>query len=355
MKDINFYKNKKILITGDTGFKGSWLSFILINLGAEVYGYSLPPKSKDDLYLKLNLSNRINHLDGNLLDKERLNLYINQIEPEIVFHLAAQSLVIDSYDDPVNTFETNILGSMNLLESVKNSKSVKSLVYVTSDKCYKNNEWIWGYRENDELGGNDPYSASKAAAEIIFSSYKVSFFDKINHLGVASVRAGNVIGGGDWAKNRIIPDIVRSIKDDLPINIRNPNSTRPWQHVLDPLNGYMLLAQSLYLEPSKFSGSWNFGPTYSSIQNVLYLTNKSIALFNKGSIFINQNENNHHESNALHLNCDKANLKLNWKPVWNFEQTMIQTILWYKNYLNGDEAEILTINDIIKYNNDKKY
>ena len=226
-----FYKNKRILITGDTGFKGSWLALWLSSLGAKVYGYALPAETENAHFNILDLKNEITHIDSNLLDFEKLNHSFQEIQPEIVFHLAAQALVRLSYDEPKLTFETNVTGSINVLEAVRDTKSVKSLIYVTSDKCYKNKEWIWGYRENDELGGHDPYSASKAAAEIVFSSYMDSFFSKNNNIGIASVRAGNVIGGGDWALDRIIPDCIRSVMNEKEIEIRNPQATRPWQHV----------------------------------------------------------------------------------------------------------------------------
>jgi CDP-glucose 4,6-dehydratase len=255
-----------------------------------------------------------------------------------------------SYDEPKLTFDTNVSGSVNILESIRKSKSVKSLIYVTSDKCYKNNEWIWGYRENDELGGHDPYSASKAAAEIVFSSYFDSFFKLNANIGVASVRAGNVIGGGDWANDRIIPDCIRSLRNDKDIEIRNPEATRPWQHVLDPLSGYMLLAQKLYHNSKDYSGSWNFGPSVNSIKTVKELTDNVIAIFGKGVCVVGQKDNIKHEAGLLHLNCDKANHQLGWKPTWNFESTITNTIVWYKNFLNdGIDPKILSLKNINEY------
>lgn len=350
----NFFKNKRILITGDTGFKGSWLSLWLKSLDAEVYGYALPAEIENSHFNLLNLANEITHIDGNLLDHEKLNKTFQDVQPVIVFHLAAQALVRLSYDEPKLTFDTNVTGSVNILEAIRRTTSVKSLIYVTSDKCYKNKEWIWGYRENDELGGYDPYSASKAAAEIVFSSYRDSFFSKNKNIGIASVRAGNVIGGGDWALDRIIPDCIRSIMHEKEIEIRNPLATRPWQHVLEPLSGYMLLAQKLYENPIQFSGSWNFGPTIESIKTVKELTEKTIEIFGKGSVSIGETDKPKHEAGLLHLNCDKSIHQLGWNPVWNFEQTVKTTIEWYKNYLNGANPKELSINNIYQFMEDKR-
>lgn len=344
-----FFKNKRVLITGDTGFKGSWLAFWLHNLGAKVSGYALPPESNTSLFNLLKLDNVIDHLDGNLLDYERLNTFFEKVQPEIVFHLAAQALVRYSYDEPKLTFDTNVSGSVNVLEVVRKTQSVKSLIYVTSDKCYKNNEWIWGYRENDELGGHDPYSASKAAAELVFSSYIDSFFSKNPNIGVASVRAGNVIGGGDWAMDRIVPDCIRSVMNKIDIEIRNPYATRPWQHVLEPLSGYMLLAEKIYLEPSKFSGSWNFGPSIDSIKTVKDLTEKIVKILGDGNVKIVKQDEGKHEAGLLHLNCDKSHHGLKWRPVWNFDETIINTIEWYKGYLNGEDVKVLTMKNINQF------
>lgn len=347
-----FYKNKRVLITGDTGFKGSWLALWLNSLGAKVYGYSLPVENENAHFKIICLENDIDHIDGDLLDYKKLDQTFQNIQPEIVFHLAAQALVRLSYDEPKLTFDTNVAGSVNILEVIRKTNSVKSLIYVTSDKCYKNKEWLWGYRENDELGGHDPYSASKAAAEILFSSYSNSFFSKNANIGIASVRAGNVIGGGDWALDRIVPDCIRSIMEGKDIEIRNPLATRPWQHVLEPISGYMLLAQRLYEDPAKFSGSWNFGPSIESIKTVKVLTEKTIEILENGSVTVGVADKNKHEAGLLHLNCDKANHKLGWKAIWNFEETVKITIDWYKNYLNGEDPKMLSLNNINKFMED---
>jgi len=242
----DIYRNKKVLITGHTGFKGTWMSLLLKEMGAKVCGFSLAPESTPNHFNLLNLESNIKHVVGDIRDLDALDRVMQDFQPEFVFHLAAQALVKESYVNPVSTFDTNIMGSVNLLEAVRKCDSVRSLVYITSDKCYENVEWIWGYRENDQLGGRDPYSASKGAAEIVFSAYARSFFSQRENLGAATTRAGNVIGGGDWAADRIIPDCIRAIQDGSPIKLRNPNATRPWQHVLEPISGYLTLGVKLY-------------------------------------------------------------------------------------------------------------
>lgn len=346
-----FFTGKKILITGVTGFKGSWLSCVLKEFGAHIIGYSLKPESPNNLFNTGKLKKFIDHnYYENICNAEQLNEVFQKHEPEIVFHLAAQALVRNSYKDPKLTFESNVLGSVNILEAVRNSQSVKSLIYVTSDKSYLNKEWIWGYRENDELGGHDPYSASKAAAEIIFHSYLKSFFSNQNPIGIASVRAGNVIGGGDWAEDRIIPDCINALSKNETIRIRNPFATRPWQHVLEPLSGYLLLAKKLFKEPKKYCGSWNFGPNSSSISNVENLVKSILKIWGCGIYESIKDENAVHEASLLHLNCDKANQLLGWYPKWDLDETLQRTIEWYKNSLKKNEISLeLTLGDIKKY------
>ncbi len=350
----NFYRNKTVLLTGATGFKGSWMALWLHEMGAKVIDYSLAPLTNEDHFCLLNLGNKIKHIQGNILDQDKLNSVFKKYKPEIVFHLAAQALVQLSYNEPKYTFDTNVAGSVNVLEAVRETKSIKSFIYVTSDKAYKNKEWTWGYRENDELGGHDPYSASKAAAEIVFSSYNDSFFSKNSKIGVGSVRAGNVIGGGDWALDRIIPDCIRSLRADKPILIRNPHATRPWQHVLEPLSGYLLLALRLYKDPEKFSGSWNFGPNVKSIKTVKELSDKVISVFGKGELELKYNKNANHEASILHLNCDKSNTHLSWYPTWDFDETIERTVNWYKGKLQGNDPKNLTMRDINEFIKIKK-
>ena len=349
-----FYKGKTVLLTGATGFKGAWLAFWLTEMGAKVIGYSLPPLTGEDHFNLLHLNDKITHIEADILDLKKLQEVFDAHQPEIVFHLAAQALVRFSYDEPKLTFDTNVAGSVNVLEAVRATKSVKSMVYVTSDKAYKNKEWTWGYRENDELGGHDPYSASKAAAEILFSSYNDSFFSKNDSIGVGTVRAGNVIGGGDWALDRIIPDCIKSLRINNPIVIRNPHATRPWQHVLEPLSGYLLLGVRLYEDPKKYSGAWNFGPSIKSIKTVKELADKVISVFGKGEVDVQYDKNANHEASILHLNCDKSNTKLSWYPTWGFDATIERTVNWYMGHLNGENVENLTVSDINEFLKENK-
>ncbi|WP_222845050.1 CDP-glucose 4,6-dehydratase [Candidatus Methylopumilus rimovensis] len=350
MKEVfNVFKGRRVFITGHTGFKGSWLAYMLHRVGADVTGFSLSASREKNNFSLLALDKKVNHIIGDVRDFSHLNESLTKFQPEFVFHLAAQALVRTSYSDPVDTFSTNIQGSINLLESVRQSNSVRSLVYITSDKCYENVEWIWGYRENDPLGGRDPYSASKAAAEIVFSSYEKSFFNSNPKIGVASARAGNVIGGGDWALDRIIPDCVRAIESDTTIFLRNPFSTRPWQHVLEPLSGYLTLAFNLYHNPKKYSGAWNFGPSTQEIKTVKDVADIMVKHIGKGRVEILNSANNIHEANLLQLNCDKAHQLLNWYPRWTVGETLDATAIWYKSVLNGGDAEEITISQLNAY------
>ena len=306
-KIFSIFKGRRVFITGHTGFKGSWLAFMLHEAGAEVMGFGLPPSTKINHFDLLNLDKKIMHITGDIRDALVLSSAVKEFQPEFVFHLAAQALVRPSYDNPVDTFSTNVQGSVNLLDAIRQCDSVRSLVYVTSDKCYENLEWVWGYRESDQLGGRDPYSASKAAAEIIFSSYVRSFFDQRPMLGAATVRAGNVIGGGDWAVDRIVPDCIRSIQSGVPILLRNPDATRPWQHVLEPLAGYLLLAAKLYKEPKNWGGSWNFGPSTNQVRTVKSVAEVIVGHIGKGQVEVVKSKTQLHEARLLQLNCDKAN------------------------------------------------
>lgn len=336
------FSGKKVFITGHTGFKGSWLAFLLHEMGAEVCGYALPPSGSLNHFRMLGLETKIRHIEGDIRDAVRLASELNRFQPDYVFHLAAQALVRPSYQDPAATFSTNVMGSVNLLDAVRMCDSVRSLVYVTSDKCYENVEWVWGYRETDQLGGRDPYSASKAAAEIAFSSYSRSFFDQRPTLGAASARAGNVIGGGDWAVDRIIPDCIRAIEADEPVYLRNPGATRPWQHVLEPILGYLMLALRLYKEPKKWGGAWNFGPSTEEIRTVKTVAEVIVSHIGKGRVEVVQSTNQVHEAGLLQLNCDKAHQLLGWHPRWHVDKTLEATALWYKTMINGGSAEDIT-------------
>jgi len=349
VKVLSVFKGKRVLVTGDTGFKGSWLSLWLAEIGADVYGYALPPESADVHFNVVELGRRITHQDGNILDRDRLGAFFKQARPEVVFHLAAQPLVRRSYKDPKETFDTNVGGSVNVLECVRLSPEVKTLIYITSDKCYRNKEWVWGYRENDELGGHDPYSASKAAAELVFASYGDSFFRARVGFGFASVRAGNVIGGGDWSEDRIVPDCMRALRAGQPIVLRNPGATRPWQHVLEPLGGYLALAVALYNNPQGFSGAWNFGPDSNASRSVHDLTQGIVRAWGAGQIEIQACGDAPHEAGLLHLNCDKAHFILGWKPHWGFDRTVRETVAWYRAVVSGEQGAAVSIAQIKAY------
>jgi CDP-glucose 4,6-dehydratase len=345
----DIYQGKRVLITGDTGFKGSWLSLWLHDIGADVVGYALPPERDDDHFNMIDLNKIIHHVDGDIRDFTSFKKVFDDFQPEVLFHLAAQAIVKFSYEEPKLTFDTNIGGSVNVLEAVRSTPSLRSVIYVTSDKCYKNNEWIWGYRENDELGGHDPYSASKAAAEIVFSAYMDSFLNEREGFGAASVRAGNVIGGGDWALERIVPDSIKALRSGQPIMVRNPKSTRPWQHVLEPLSGYLMLAAKIYSNPEKYSGAWNFGPQGESIRTVQDLAERIVKLWGSGEVKANIQTGAPHEAKLLHLNCDKAKQILRWRPRWDFDRAVDETAYWYKEVLSGKSALQISRQQIKNY------
>ncbi len=329
---LKFYKNKRVLITGATGFKGSWLSLWLKILGAEVCGIGYNPNKNKNLFYSLKLDKIIKLKIVDVRKKKELNKIIKSFRPQIIFHLAAQPLIYESFLKPYSTYYINTIGTLNILEVVRENKFVKSLICITSDKCYENNYSTKGFKENDKLGGEDPYSGSKACAEIVTNTYIKSFFSKSNTLGVATARAGNVIGGGDWSPKRLIPDTVNSIVANKTIYLRNPKFNRPWQHVLEPLWGYLLLAKKLYFEPKKYSGPWNFGTTRGTITNVLEIVKKIILFWGKGKVKFNK-KNKFYEQENLQLNINKARQKLKWKPKYSVTQSVKVTTEWYKKIL----------------------
>ena len=343
------YSGRRVLVTGDTGFKGSWLSIALTQLGAEVSGFALPADHPDGHFNSAGVAGIVAHTDGDLRDAAAVRDAVRSAKPDIVFHLAAQALVRASYEDPKRTFDTNVGGSVNVLEAVRETPAVRALVYVTSDKCYRNKEWVWGYRENDELGGDDPYSASKAAAELVIASYAHSFFERRENFGAASVRAGNVIGGGDWSANRIVPDCIRAVKSGHPIVLRNPDSTRPWQHVLEPVFGYLLLGARLIEQPKGFSGAWNFGPRPEATRTVHELANEVVRRWGSGTVRVEKPANAPHEAGLLQLNCDKAMAGLGWQAVWPFEDAVAATVAWYRRTTDGEKAIDVTRSQITQY------
>lgn len=344
MTDIfsNFYKGKRVLVTGHTGFKGSWLSIWLHELGVEVIGVAKEPFTERDNFVLSGIGNRIKaDIRADIRDGEKMKEIFTKYQPEIVFHLAAQPLVRLSYDIPVETYETNVMGTINIMEAIRATDSVKVGVMITTDKCYENREQIWGYRENEPMGGYDPYSSSKGAAEIAISSWRRSFFNpadygKKHHVSLASVRAGNVIGGGDWALDRIIPDCIKAIEADEPIAIRNKKAVRPWQHVLEPLSGYMLLAQKMWEAPTDYCEGWNFGPRAESISTVWDVASKLTASYGKGELKDISDPNAVHEANLLMLDISKAKFKLGWEPRMDINQCIDMVADWYKRYRTED-------------------
>ncbi|MDO8773258.1 MAG: CDP-glucose 4,6-dehydratase [Burkholderiaceae bacterium] len=347
---LEVFRGKRVLVTGHTGFKGSWLTLLLRSLGAEVMGYALPPEYEDSHFVRLGLEKSIRHVNSDIRDGDRLLAEVAAFQPEIVFHLAAQALVRSSYVDPKTTFDVNVGGGVNLLEAVRRCETVRALVFITSDKCYENLEWIWGYRESDAMGGHDPYSASKGAVELVFSSYLRSFLAQRPNFGAATARAGNVIGGGDWASNRIVPDCIRAIQSGQSITIRSPSATRPWQHVLEPISGYLKLAASLYEQGHAFDGAWNFGPQVGDVRTVLDVANAIAAQFEEGRVIIDEPLNMPHEAGLLQLNSDKARQLLKWDTRWDFDQTMAVTGGWYKAVLvDGRPADTVSREQISQY------
>ena len=326
----NIYKNKVVLVTGDTGFKGSWLAIWLKELGSNVIGYALKPKTENDNYVICGLENRIIHVDGDVRDYRHLKSVFDKHKPDIVFHLAAQALVLEGYRDPLETHSTNIMGTINILEAIRHTESVTDAVIITTDKCYENKEWIHGYRENDRLGGKDPYSSSKAACEIVIKSYLESFFNKDGTANIASARSGNVFGGGDWAENRIVPDCIKSLLQKSSIIVRSPLAVRPWQHVLEPLSGYLQLGSVLHEKGKEFSGPWNFGPSTKSMVTVKQLVEEIINQWGEGEINIKNDANQHSEAHLLHLDISKAINKLEWKPRLTFKEGIKYTVDEFK-------------------------
>lgn len=323
----NFFYKKTVLVTGHTGFKGSWLVIWLKELGANVIGVSLEPFSNKDNYVLSQIGNDIFDLRVNINDSQSINDVFKQYKPEIVFHLAAQPLVRLSYKQPVETFQTNVMGTINIMEGIRSVDCVRAGVMITTDKCYENKEQIWGYRENEPMGGYDPYSASKGAAEIAIASWRRSY-----NLPIASVRAGNVIGGGDWATDRIIPDCIKAFETNIAVVLRNPGAIRPWQLVLEPLYGYMLLAKKIYENPEKYSEAWNFGPNLESVSTVKEVVNLLIHSYGNGTVEYSNEHNQPHEANLLMLDVAKAKFKLGWQPRLNISQCVEYVADWYKRY-----------------------
>ncbi len=338
----NVYQGKTVLVTGHTGFKGSWLSIWLTHMGAKVVGYSLDPYSDKGNFEASHLHDKLYaDVRGDTRDLAHLDAVVKQYKPEIVFHLAAQALVRTSYEKPKETFETNIMGSLNIMEVMRTNECLKTAIMITSDKCYENVEQIWGYKETDRMGGEDPYSASKGCTELMLHAYRQSFFNPAKYAqhgkAVATVRAGNVIGGGDWSDNRLIPDCIRFIEAGKPIEIRNPIATRPWEHVLEPLSGYLKVGQKLLEEPVKYAQSFNFGPHISANKTVLEVARRLVAYYGKGEVIDASDPNAVHENTLLNLDVTKAYTMLQWEAKWGLQEMIEKTVDWYKEALTSKD------------------
>lgn len=347
MIDKNFWQGKKVYLTGHTGFKGSWLSLWLAEMGAIVKGYALNPPTTPSLFEEAKVSEKIESQIGDIRDFETLKTSMVEFNPDILIHMAAQPLVRFSYKEPLETYDTNVMGTAKVLEAARLCSNLGAIVSVTTDKCYENKEWVWGYREDEPMGGHDPYSSSKGCAELVTSAYRRSFMQDLG-VGLASARAGNVIGGGDWADDRLVPDILRAFEKKEPVIIRNPLSTRPWQHVLEPLSGYLVLAQKLYQTPKDYAEGWNFGPFEDDAKPVEWILNHMVQSWEGANWNLDKNANPH-EAGYLKLDISKAKHRLQWQPTWLLENTIAKIISWHKAWLNNEDMQKVCINEINEF------
>ena len=350
MIDQEFWKGKRVFITGHTGFKGSWISLWLVSLGAKVKGYALNPPTTPSLFNEARVGEVMESKIGDIGDQSKLYQSMTAFDPDILIHMAAQSLVRCSYTAPIETYEVNVIGTAKVLEVARSCPNLKAIVNITTDKCYENDERSQGYKEEDPMGGYDPYSSSKGCAELVTSAYRRSFLQE-QGIGVASVRAGNVIGGGDWASDRLIPDILRSFEKNKPVVIRNPKATRPWQHVLEPLSGYLILAEKLYKNQDKYAGGWNFGPNEKDVKPVDWILDEMILKWPNSSWELDKKSNSH-EARFLKLDILKAESKLGWKPVWGLSHTLKKIIYWHKAWLDKKDMQSVCLAEIEEYMND---
>ncbi len=343
---VKTWQGRRVFLTGHTGFKGSWLALWLSRLGAQVRGYALDPSTEPNLFALASVGSVVEDVRGDVRNYARLEASMMEFRPEVVFHLAAQPIVRRSYSDPVATYSTNVMGTVHVLEAIRKTPSVRAVVCVTTDKCYQNQEWIWPYRETDPLGGHDPYASSKACAEILSAAYRSSFFPserlQEHHVGVATARAGNVIGGGDWSEDRLIPDLVRGFSSGQPVLIRRPNAIRPWQHVLDPLHGYMMLAQELLAEHARFASAYNFGPSDEDVWPVERIANKLAELWGNRASWIRDSVPGVHEDHILRLDASKARVELGWEPRLKIEAALEWTMEWYRAWKQGENMAAFT-------------
>ena len=347
------FKDKKVLITGHTGFKGSWMALLLNKLGADVYGYALDPPTNPSLFEQARIDEQITSYIGDIRDFDKLLNLLQKVKPEVVIHMAAQPIVRESYKNPVETYSTNVMGTVNLLEAVRYTQGIKAVVNVTTDKCYENREWNWGYRENEALGGYDPYSNSKACSELVTSSFRNSYFNPTeykNHgVALATARAGNVIGGGDWAADRLIPDFMRAIINGEILHVRSPFAIRPWQHVLEPLTGYLKLAERLLTDGPKYAQAWNFGPDDIDAKTVEWIANSICKIWGSGASFTIDTNPQPHEANYLKLDCSKAKIELGWFPKWTIQTTLESIVKWNKAFISGSDVKQVTLDQIAEY------
>lgn len=348
-----FWQNKKVFLTGHTGFKGGWLSLWLQKMGAEVKGYALDAPTSPNLFEVAAVGSEMHSEIGDIRDSERLYRSILEFKPEIVIHMAAQPLVRLSYKEPIETYATNVMGTVHLLDAVRRVGGVKAVVNVTSDKCYENKEWHWGYRENEPKGGFDPYSNSKGCAELVADAYRNSYFNKSNYsehgCALASVRAGNVIGGGDWALDRLIPDMLTAFQAGRPVQIRSPHAIRPWQHVLEPLSGYLLTAEKLYTQGVDFAEGWNFGPEDVDAKPVQWIVENLVRYWGAGAAWQLDGADHPHEAGYLKLDCSKAKARMGWHPRWDLSTTLEKIVAWHKSWLIEENMREYTLNEIDQY------
>lgn len=350
---VKTWKGRRVFLTGHTGFKGSWLALWLIKLGAQIRGYALDPCTEPNLFELAALGKAFDDIRADVRDHAKVQASMTEFKPEVVFHLAAQPLVRRSYMDPLGTYGTNVMGTAHVLEAVRKTPSVRAVICITTDKCYQNQEWIWPYRESDPLGGYDPYASSKACAEIVSAAYRTSFFpvDRLDehHVAVATARAGNVIGGGDWSADRLIPDLIRGFRSGNPVLIRRPDAIRPWQHVLEPLHGYIALAEQLLKYPAKFASAFNFGPGDTDIWPVHRIASKLVQTWGEGASWIRDSVPSVHEDHVLRLDASKARVELGWKPRLKIETALEWTMTWYRAWHEGENVADLTREQIIEY------
>jgi CDP-glucose 4,6-dehydratase len=346
---LNFWAGKRVFVTGHTGFKGSWLSLILQSYGASVCGYSLEPASAQSLFRVASIADGMDSVISDIRDLEKLKDTLNQFQADVVIHMAAQPLVRFSYRNPVDTYSTNVLGTVNLLEAVRNCASVKAVVNVTTDKCYENKERLWGYRENEPMGGHDPYSSSKGCSELVTAAYRASFFNTPAAASVATARAGNVIGGGDWSEDRLIPDLIKHFENNQPVMIRSPNAIRPWQHVLEPLYGYLMLAERLCTEGHVFSQAWNFGPSDDDVRPVAAVVEYMANKWGNGVAWNVDRTDQLHEAQLLRLDTSKAKHVLGWVPKWDLGIALDSIVEWHKKFTAGEDMRAVTLAQMSQY------